>query len=77
MAAFHALPRCLFYSSGACHCDTFNILFLRLHVRSEIKEIVHRMPKILFAAEIAFRCLYGCVPQQELNLLQLTPAAVA
>src|SRR6202011_5101591 len=28
--------------------DTFNILFLRLHVRSEVKKIVHRMPEILW-----------------------------
>jgi len=59
------------------HCDTFNILFLRLHVRSEVKKIVHRMPEILFAAQIAFRCLDGCMPQQELNLLQLATATVA
>jgi hypothetical protein len=42
---------------------------LRLHVRSEVKKIVHRMPEILFAAEIAFCRLNGCVAQQELNLL--------
>ena len=35
------------------------------------------MPEILFAAEITFRRLDGCMPQQELNLLQLAPAAVA
>src|SRR5882757_7011878 len=35
------------------------------------------MSEILFAAEIAFRCLDGCMPQQELNLLQLTAATVA
>jgi hypothetical protein len=34
------------------------------------------MPEILFAAEIAFRCLHGCMPEQELNLLQLTTAVV-
>jgi hypothetical protein len=35
------------------------------------------MSEILFAAEIAFRCLDGCMPQQQLNLLQLAPATVA
>jgi len=45
--------------------------------RSEIKKIVHRMSEILFAAEIAFRRLDRCMSQQELNLLQLTPTAVA
>ena len=35
------------------------------------------MPEILFAAEIAFRGLHGSVPEQELNLLELTAAIVA
>ena len=35
------------------------------------------MSEILFAAEIAFRRLHGCMPQQELNLLQLATARVA
>jgi hypothetical protein len=35
------------------------------------------MPEILFAAEIAFRCLDRCVPKQELNLLKTTTAIVA
>jgi hypothetical protein len=43
----------------------------------EVKKVVHWMSEILFAAEIAFRCLDGCMPQQELNLLQLATAAVA
>jgi hypothetical protein len=34
------------------------------------------MPEILFAAQIV-RCLDGCMPQQELNLLKLTTATVA
>ena len=46
-------------------------------VRSEVKKIVHRMSEILFAAEIAFRRLDRCMPQQELNLLQLATARVA
>jgi len=48
-----------------------------LDVASKVKKIVHRMPEILFAAEIAFRRLDGCMPQQELNLLQLAAAGVA
>jgi hypothetical protein len=43
---------------------------MRSPVRSEVKEIVDRMSEILFATEIAFRRLHGCMPQQELNLLQ-------
>ena len=35
------------------------------------------MSEILFAAQIAFRGLDGCMPQQELNLLQLSTATVA
>jgi hypothetical protein len=35
------------------------------------------MPEILFAPEIAFRGLDRCVPEQKLNLLQLTPAIMA
>ena len=42
---------------------------LLLRLRSEVEKIVHRMPEILFAAEIAFRRLNRCVAQQELNLL--------
>jgi hypothetical protein len=35
------------------------------------------MSEILFAAEITFRRLDGCMPQQELNLLQLATTRVA
>ena len=35
------------------------------------------MSEIPFSAEIAFGCLDGCMPQQELNLLQLATTAVA
>jgi len=35
------------------------------------------MSEILLAAEIAFRCLHGCMPQQELNLLKLSAVRVA
>jgi hypothetical protein len=42
---------------------------LLLPIRSELEKVVHWMPEILFAAEIALRGLHGCMPQQELNLL--------
>ena len=35
------------------------------------------MSEILFAAEIAFRSLNRCMPQQELNLLQFATTRVA
>jgi hypothetical protein len=47
-----------------------------LGIRSEVEKIIHWMSEILFAAEIALRCLHRCMPQQELNLLQLTTAVV-
>jgi hypothetical protein len=59
------------------HCGGFVIVFLRPPLRSELKKVVHWMSEILLAAEIAFRCLDGCMPQQELNLLQLATATVA
>ena len=77
MAAFYPLPRCLFYRVGRFHCGGFIIVFLRPRLGSELKKVVHWMSEILFAAEIAFRCLDGCMPQQELNLLQLATATVA
>jgi hypothetical protein len=46
-------------------------------VASKVKKVVYWMSKILFTAEIAFRCLDGCMPQQELNLLQFATARVA
>jgi hypothetical protein len=75
--AFYPLPRCLFYRVGRFHWGGFIIVVLPPPVRSEVKKVVHWMSEILFAAEIAFCRLDGCVPQQELNLLQLTTAAVA
>ena len=50
---------------------------MRLNVRSEVKKIVYRMSKILFAPEIAFGRLHRYVPQQELNLLKLSAVRVA
>jgi uncharacterized membrane protein YhaH (DUF805 family) len=53
------------------------VVFHLLHVRSEVKKIVHWVTKILFATEIAFRGLDRCVPEQKLNLLKLTASIVA
>jgi hypothetical protein len=70
VAAFYAL-------SGPGRRDRL-ILFRLLHrVHSEVEKIVHWMPEILFAAEIAFRGLDRCVPEQKLNLLKLTASIVA
>jgi hypothetical protein len=49
---------------------------MRPPVRSEVKKVVHRMSEILFAAEIPFRRLHGCMAEQELNLLQFTTTVV-
>ncbi len=76
MAAFYPLPRCLFYTVGGFHCGRFTIVFTRPLVRSEVKKVIHWMSEILFATEITFRCLDGCMPQQELNLLKLATAGV-
>ena len=58
MAGFYPWLVCLFYSSaGLLGGDGFLIFRLLLGIHSEVDEIVHRMPEILFAAEIAFRSL--------------------
>src|SRR5580704_1522244 len=77
VAPFYPSPRCLFYRVGRFRCGRFTIVFMRPPVRSEVKKIIHRMSEILFAAEIAFRGLHRCMPEQELNLLQLATARVA
>ena len=48
-----------------------------LRFRSEVKQIVHRMPEILLATEIAFRRLHGGVAEQELNLFDFAAAGMA
>jgi hypothetical protein len=67
--AFYPLPRCHFYRIGGFRSGRFNIVFIRPSVLCEVKKIIDRVSEILFAAEIAFRRLNRCVPQQELNLL--------
>ena len=54
----------------------FAARFRRLDLISEVEKIVHGMAEILLAAEITFRGLNRGVPQQELNLLQLSSAVV-
>ena len=77
MAAFYPLPRCRFYMVRRFHRGGFLIVFPWPPVCSEVKKIVHWVSEILFAAEIAFRCLHRCVPEQKLNLLELTATIVA
>ena len=77
MAAFYPLARCDFQRRGSTPSARFRFYFLRLCIPAEVEKIVHRVTEILFATEVAFRRLYRCVPQQELNLLQLAPARVA
>src|ERR1700680_2146186 len=77
VAAFYPLPRCPCYRVRRFRRGGFIIVFLRPPLRSQLKKVVHWMSEILFAAQIAFRCLDGCMPQQELNLLKLRTATVA
>jgi hypothetical protein len=56
--AFYPFPRCIFYRVGRLHWSGFIIVFLRPPIRSEVEKVVHWMPEILFAAEIAFRGLH-------------------
>jgi len=54
VAAFYAWLLCLFYSFTGCGRRSRFIKFRRLlRVDSEVEKIVHWMPEILFAAEIA------------------------
>jgi hypothetical protein len=67
--AFYPLPGCHFYRIGIFRSGRFNIVFMRPSVLCQVKKILDRVSEILFAAEIAFCRLNGCVAQQELNLL--------
>ena len=49
----------------------------RRGIGSQDEQIIHRVTQILFAAEIAFCRLDGCVTKQELNLLQFAAGGVA
>jgi hypothetical protein len=77
LAAFYSLLKCLFYGfADAVRGDRFTILFRRLPLHPEVEKIVHRTPEILFAAKVAFCSLHRDMPEQELNLLKLTAAAM-
>jgi hypothetical protein len=59
VAAFYALPERFFYSfAGPVRWDRLHMFRLLLPIRSEVEKVVHGMPEILFAAEIAFRRLH-------------------
>jgi len=77
VSAFYLLASRHFYGRGWFHGGRLRTRFMRLDAHSEIKKVVYRMSEVLFAAEIAFRRLHGCMPQQELNLLKLATAAMA
>jgi hypothetical protein len=78
VAAFYALSKPLFYSiTGPVRRDRFLTVVLPHGIRSEVEKIVHGMPEILFAAEIALRSLHRSMAEQELNLLQFTAAIMA
>jgi hypothetical protein len=64
VAAFYALPECLFYTfAGPGRRDRFILFRLLLRVHPEIEKIVHWMAEILLAAEIAFRGLDRCMAE--------------
>jgi hypothetical protein len=45
VAAFYALPECLFYSfAGPVRRDRFRVIRPLLPIRSEVEEVVHWMP---------------------------------
>ena len=51
---------------------------LRSHpVRLQTNSIIDSIAKSLFAAQVAFCCLHGNVPQQKLNLLKFTASLMA
>jgi hypothetical protein len=54
VAAFYALPECLFYTFAVLvRRDRFHrFRLLLLTIRSEVEKVVQWMPEILFAAEI-------------------------
>jgi hypothetical protein len=53
--------RC-FYGGESFPRFGYTVSFLRVDVASKVKEVVYWMSEILFAAEISFRRLDGCVP---------------
>jgi hypothetical protein len=43
----------------------------------QMEQIVHGVSEVLFAPEVAFRCLHRRMAQQKLNLLDLATIGVA
>ena len=77
MAAFYPWLLCLFYSfAGPVRRDGFPMFRLLLPIRSEVEKVVYWMPEVLFAAEIAFRRLDRCMPEQKLNLFKLASSVM-
>ena len=76
VAAFYQ-PRPDALATGGAFTGRIHHRFPASRVRAEIEQVVYRMAQILFATEIAFRCLDGGMAQQELYLLQLATATVA
>jgi hypothetical protein len=76
VAAFYASAKWLFYSfDGAVRRRRLLALRRLQRVCSEVEKIVHRMTEVLFAAEVSFRGLHRCMPEQKLNLFEF-PAAI-
>jgi hypothetical protein len=62
--AFYALPEWFFYTfAGLGRRDRFLTFRLLLRVHSEVEKIVHWMPEVLFATEIAFCGLNRCMAE--------------
>ena len=58
------MPEWVFYTfAGPDRRDRFFTFRLLLSAYSEVEEIVHRMPEVLFAAEVALRGLDRCMPE--------------
>ena len=53
---------------GDLHCSRFHRLFLRLHVRSEVEKIIHRMAEILITGKRRLATTIRSWPSPERNL---------
>jgi hypothetical protein len=74
MAAFYPDMRRIFYRRWVQRAI---VLGLDAAIGVEGEQVVHRMSEILLASQVTLGRLHRGVPEQELNLLQLTTAAVA
>ena len=75
--ALYPRSYCLFHGGRHGHGWRFRVAIRGSCFRSQGKQIVDRVPEILLASEVAFRCLHRSVSQQELNLLDLSAAGMA